>query len=573
MKQFPSLLIAFFTLILLTLVSCETPQENESEKGFSISMNLASNPQTANPLYYSNSNEILICRHLFQPLLSINDSFNGYVPILAEKLPEKRLIDGKTVFHYKLKSQSEWDNGTSLSSEDIITSFKIVFNPHSELPYLVDYYSFIDSIVAINNLEFNIYSNSNAPNLYFRSGDFDVLPKYIFDEDGILDNYSIQDLKNYSPDVVTDSLLLKHGQEMVNLKILKSNSEISGTGPYSILEYNVNQNVTLAKKDNWWGQQFSDDSYLFKSNPDRVILKIYMDPLPAIMDFINSKLDVLSGLNQESLSEISKNKELMNDIQTETYIANAFVYLAINRIHPLFVDRQVRKAISILSDPETFIREFLDSKAIAISSPISKSNSSLNNSELKALKFDPEKATLLLKEAGWEQNEGTWYFQNEEVIIDFLVQSGNKNSEDYAIFFKNNASKIGLKINLIPLEFSAYISKVREGDFALSRLGTSTGPMFDNFRSLFHSSAIGRKNYPRINNPQIDALIEKIEVSENFESRKILIWKLQELVFNEFNYVFLYSPLANVYLDKNLGDFTLTPDATGPWPPAFTRKE
>lgn len=572
MKKIQVYLLVFFTLAICLFSSCNSTKVEESENEFSISMNISTNPQSINPLYYSSSTDIFICRHLFQPLLSINDSFNDYVPILAEKLPEVKLVNDKTAIHYSLKPEAKWDNGTSVNSDDVITSFKIVFNPHSELPYLVKYYDFIDSIIALNELEFYMYINSEANNAYFNSGDFEILPKYIFDQNSVLDAYTFQDLKNYNPNDKIDSALLMLGEEVINIKILDPEAKISGTGAYKITDYNINNNITLTKKQDWWGQKYSDQSYFFKSNPDNINFKIYLEPLSAIMDYNNSNLDVLFGLNHESLRSVLDNQNIMDNSRLIKFNVNAFVYLSVNSSNPLFQNVSARKAMAILSDPNTFIKEILMDQAVAISSPVSPNNKRLYNSNLIALEFDPDNASMLLEKAGWVKRNSSWYKNNQEISLEFLIQAGNKNSEDYGIYFKNKASKIGLKVNLIPLEFSEFISRIRNGNYTLARLGTSVSPMFDNHRALFHSSSIGQRNYPRMNSPEIDSLIGKIEIESNPESKRQMIHTLQELIFHEFSYVFLYSPISNVIVNNRYDNFTLSADALRPWLPAFTLK-
>ncbi len=573
MKKIHVYAIVFLAYNLFLFSSCNSTIEKEKEDEFSISMNISTNPQSINPLYYSSSTDVFICRHLFQPLLSINDSFNAYVPILAAKLPELKYINGKTAIHYSLKPEAKWDNGSPLSSDDVITSFKIIFNPHCELSYLTNYYNFIDSIIPLSELEFYVYINSEANNAYFNSGDFEILPKYIFDPENVLDSYGIQKLKNYNPNDKIDSVLLKHGEEMLNIRVIDPESKISGTGAYTISDFNINNNITLTKKQNWWGKKYSDQSYFFKSNPDKINFKIYLEPLSAIMDFNNNNLDVLFGLNHESLKSVIENPTPMDNSSLIKFNVNAFVYLSVNNSNPLFQNLSARKAMAIISDPNLFIKDILMDQAISISSPVSPNNKRLYNSNLKALEYNPDSAISELEKAGWEKRNSSWYKNNREITLDFLIQAGNKNSEDYGIYFKNKASKIGLKVNLIPLEFSEFISRIRDGNYTLARLGTSVSPMFDNHRALFHSSSIGQRNYPRLNSPEIDSLIEKIEIESDPDLKGHMIHKLQKLIFHEFSYVFLYSPISNVIVNNRYDNFTLSADALRPWLPAFTIKK
>jgi peptide/nickel transport system substrate-binding protein len=225
---------------------------------------------------------------LFQPLLSVNDSRDGITPILAQDLPERISTDSITILRYTIRPDAKWTDGSPVSTRDIANSFKIIFNPHSELDYLTEYFSFITEIKIISDNQMDFYIEDFSPEKEFMSGDIDVVPSYLFDPDSLLDGYSIGQLLNYDPAQGIDSTLLLSGA--LNLKLEKEMKAISGSGPYEVVDFETSKNISLRKKENWWGNIYADSAILFKAYPNNLVFKIFSDPLPLSMALRNDEL-------------------------------------------------------------------------------------------------------------------------------------------------------------------------------------------------------------------------------------------------------------------------------------------
>jgi peptide/nickel transport system substrate-binding protein len=555
-----------WALLLIFLFSCESGNESVEVKNI-VRINIGSNPRTVNPFYYSSNAEKLLTSLQFQTLLAVNNTNDGIVPLLAESIPEKIVFDDSVVLKYNLRKDASWTDGSLVTSEDVLNTFRIIFNPHSELSGLRDYFGFIRDIRIQGKHRFVIVSDYDNPDIIFQSGDIEIVPTNKFDPEGHLSNYSIPDLQNYDPELQIDTILLQHGSALQKLTLLEPGQYIYGSAPYKMISFSESDKVVLTKKGAWWGDKYKDVSLYFEAFPETVELKIFTDPMPASIAFGNGELDVLRAVNEQVLSDLMENEEILKKTKVESQLLQGFVYLSLNTRHPLLKDKNLRRALSFLVDSETFIENVLNGAGKAVCSPITPLNEQLYNDDLQAVSFNIDSAKYYLLKGGWEEKEGAWFRNGEKLQLPMLVQSGNRNSEDFGVFLKNNASKAGIEIQLLPMEFAAFIQKLRSGDYAIARLGMRSGFLNYDFRPLFHSENIeGGRNYPAFSNSQADALIDSLETVNKQEIVINISHQLQKIIFDDYSYIFLYIPLAKTLIRDEISHFRFLPSGGSPWP-------
>ncbi len=565
-------IISNFALLFCLLIfsGCQKSKP-ETVKLHQIKVSIPSNPQNINPFLYGSSSEKVISNHLFQPLLAINNENDGMVAILADSLPKFELQNDRPFLRYKLKKNALWPNGKLVTSKDVITTFKLILNPYTELFGLSKHFSFIDSVIAIDNLGFNVFINQTSLNTIFTSGDIEIVPSYIFDPNNVLQSFSFQELR--SIDLEKDSFpeLQKQAEHVLNLDFFNAVLPVSGTGAYYLKNYEANNLLTLKRKENWWGEDYSNQSYLFQCIPDEISFMVYTEQLSASLALRNGELDVLNNVNEQILEEI-QGSEIKTDFKIENSITNAFVYVGINSRKEILKDKNTRKALAFLCNTENYIKNILNNQAVMIAGPILPSNKQFFNNSIRNLQYSADSVRFYLKKAGWQEKDNNWFKNNQQLKLEFLIQSGNKNSEDFALFFKSKAQKVGIDIELIPLEFSTFITKIRNGDFEITRLGTSVDQLYFDYAPLFHSSNIeGGKNYVGFSNPKADSLIGLLENSESDSSLISINKELQQLIYNDFSYVFLYAPLGNYALRKDIEGFFVPSSSVMVWPAGLSR--
>ena len=118
-----------------------------------------------------------------------------------------------------------------------------------------------------------------------------------------------------------------------------------------------------------------------------------------------------------------------------------------------------------------------------------------------------DEATKLLAAAGHENLKLTFDYSNTST-----------DSEDEGPIMQQQVARVGIDLELIPSERTVYLQQQVDGTFHLQGIGMSGYPDPSNYLyPTFHST--GSKNYGKVNNPELDALIEKQQSILNEDER------------------------------------------------------
>ena len=211
-----------------------------------------------------------------------------------------------------------------------------------------------------------------------------------------------------------------------------------------------------------------------------------------------------------------------------------YTYLGFNLANPKFADKRVRQALAYATDKKQLvglILRGLGSPAYAPSAPVSWAYSN----DVPKYPYDPEKAKKLLKEAGVKDLEFT-----------ILVNQGNKEREKAAVILQQQYKKVGVKVNVRVLEWSALLKIVNANkdpkDFEAVIMGWSLGLDPDAY-SIWHSSQYPRGfNFIKYKNPEVDKLLEQGRATTARVERKKIYARLWKTIAEDQPYIFLWYP-------------------------------
>ena len=85
-----------------------------------------------------------------------------------------------------------------------------------------------------------------------------------------------------------------------------------------------------------------------------------------------------------------------------------------------------------------------------------------------------------------------------------------------------NLKEIGIECTLESMDLATYLSATAEGDFVAAIGGYGMSDTISYFNGVFHSKSINASNKSRLNNPEIDALIDQASKTIDKEEREAL---------------------------------------------------
>ncbi len=341
-----------------------------------------------------------------------------------------------------------------------------------------------------------------------------------------------------------------------------------GTGPFKFVEWIKDDQITLMANKNYWREIPKIDKLIFKVIPDganRLKALIANEiqgmeyPNPADLDNIRSNPDLKlmqePGMNVGYMAINSgygyrdSNKNGQRDPE-EAWVKSP------GYLEPL-TKLTVRKAIQHAIDKQAIVDNIYQGTAIKAVNGMPPFLLGYND-EIEDYPYDPEKARVLLKEAGYEQGFS--------VALHVMPVSRPYMFDPLKIgeAIKKYLKEVGITVTLYKTEWKKYLQELRAGKAQMCLLGwTGDNGDTDNFlNSLYGANkcaldAVG--NYGFFNDTTAQNLLTNALRTYDIGKRYDYYAKFQEMLHAHASYVFLAHSVQSIAFRKNIEGFVINP--------------
>lgn len=531
--------LVFFLLVLW--VSC---QRAEPIRGNHVSVRSIKDVETLNPITASGKEASSIIGLMYQPLLSIDLGSNAVEPILAAKLPEVVVQDSVSLFHYRLRPEATWPNGSPITAYDVLFTLKVANIPYIQNERRQIALSFIQDMTIDSSSvrKFTFHCEGYVDEMDIMTGGFPILPAYVYDPQGILQRYGLQELKNMRDE--EDSVLQEFAAFFNSLSGSRAPEAYVGSGGYTLVEWVTDQRVVLKRKQEWWAKDLNLP--FITANPEVITFQIIPDNAAAVLSLKNEQVDVMLDIPSHEFKKLEQDslfKEAYELFSPSTYTVN---YIGLNGRLPKFSGKRTRQALAHLIDMDNILLAVGQNASSRAASFISPQDNHNYNSKIAPYTYDPDLAKKLLFEDGWQLEKEQWVktINGKKEHLAFTVQyrAGNFDYENIALIFKHSAGKIDIGVTLRPVESGILSHNLRNHDFDLFIRALVGNPFSFNFMPILHtqSGRINGMNYTAFGTMESDRLIEGIIRAPNKPDQAAQIKALQETLADEANLLFLY---------------------------------
>jgi peptide/nickel transport system substrate-binding protein len=243
-----------------------------------------------------------------------------------------------------------------------------------------------------------------------------------------------------------------------------------------------------------------------------------------------------------------------DDVMIKTTNGTRPQFMDLNVTLPPFDDVRVRQALNFAVDAETILAKVVGGYGILLPGPLSPANLYADPS-LEPYGFDPEKATLLLAEAGYTPEEISLvidaygpYVEIAEAVAGQLRTLGMQ--VDVRTWEYNVVKPL-----LLNCERQAFLRDW--GDSAFDPVGYIEAK----WQTQAEGTSAGRGNFACYSNPQVDELIEAGASAADPERRRQIYDEVQRLIYDDAPAVFLYVPQEIEAASSNVQDWEPSPDS------------
>jgi peptide/nickel transport system substrate-binding protein len=307
--------------------------------------------------------------------------------------------------------------------------------------------------------------------------------------------------------------------------------------------------------------QAQDDEVVIERNPkfsgatpklERVRFRIVPDAIVRALELRKGSGDIeISSLTPDIIPVLVKQPALALADRPGTN----FTYLGVNLEDPILKRREVRQALAYATDRETLIKYLLHGQA-RVADGIIPPNHWAYEPNVTQYALDTARAEKLLDDAG---------FPRKANGIRFAITLKTSTDEQFRVLaaaLQEQWRRIGVDLELRPLEFATVLSDAIKGNFQLNLLrwvGANNDP--DIFEFVFSSKRFppDGANRGHYRNPRVDALTDQIRVEMDQAKRKVLCSEVQKILADDLPYLPLWFTDVTSVHRKSMGQFDLSP--------------
>ncbi|MDB4443962.1 glutathione ABC transporter substrate-binding protein [bacterium] len=292
----------------------------------------------------------------------------------------------------------------------------------------------------------------------------------------------------------------------------------AGTGPFKLESRVPGEKIVLVRNDNYWGQK----PYL-----DKLVFKVVPEDSSRVMLLMSGEADVIASVPPVMLPKLKKTKG--THVMKKTGFRTIFIGLN-NRVKP-FDNLLVRRAVAHAIDTGAIHKGILGGigtlgggwESVVISGA---------HQGLKPRAYDPEKAKILLAEAGYPNGfETTFYTPTGRYLMDRQVAEA----------VQAQLKEVGITAKIRTPDFGTLIAILDKGTEAPMFLMGKGSPSGDLDLTMKLSIKTGGKfNQFQYANPKVDAMIvRQAQIVDQAERYRVLK-EIQEIIYDEIPCVVLF---------------------------------
>jgi peptide/nickel transport system substrate-binding protein len=307
-----------------------------------------------------------------------------------------------------------------------------------------------------------------------------------------------------------------------------------GTGPFSLVRWEVAQQLELARNPDWWGGEVGAERLVFRPIVETSVRAIELE-LGAV--------DIAYGLGSEA-ARLEENPAVTL-LSGETLGTD---YIGFNTQKEPFDDARVRQAVHHAVDIDAIIEAVYQGQAVRAQGPISPQV--FGALALETYDYDPERARALLAEAGYPEGVSVTIWTNN-----------TPRRIEIAEILQSYLAEVGIAAEVEVFEWGAYLAGITEGRHQMILLGwiTVTGDADYGLYGPFHSSQHGVANRVFYTNARVDELIDLGRQESDPELRAAHYAEAQQLIVEDAPWVFVAVPTETIGVRAGLSGFVPHP--------------
>ena len=449
---------------------------------------------------------------MFDYLAEIGDNLNtvgdaGFTPRLAtrwEWAPDSLSI----TFH--LDPRARWHDGQPVRAADVRFTHQLYRDPAST-SLNNELITSVDSVQVVDSLTARAWFHRRGPEQFFDVVyQMPILPEHL--------------LKGIAHDKLRQSEFARNPV---------------GSGKFRFVRWTPGQQIELIA-----------DTANYRGRPhlDRVIYSVIPDYGAALTRLRAGEADFYETIRPENVAEVDASPTL----KAIPYPGSQYGFMGLNlrdkgartRPHPIFGEREMRRAISMAVDRRALVQSVFDTLAYVSIGPVTRGQSVADTS-IAQIPFDTVRAKQVLDSLGWRDTNGDGTRDRNGRPLEFgiLVPSISAARVRLATLMQAQLKRVGVTANIEQIEFTAFIERMRRRNFDAIIGAWTTDPSPSGIRQLWTtagSRATDGSNFQSYESPVFDAYVDSAARAATADRRKAYFRRAYETILGDAPSVWLY---------------------------------
>lgn len=522
-------------MVLLLLLGTGCSEESPTSTSERLVIAWPAPPRDLLPVFSRSAIDASLLANLQIPLLQDNfDCGLTWKPGLIQSWTVTD-VEGNKALRTVLRSDLKWPDGVAVTAEDVRFSAELAADPAINSPLRAAVESFLPGarpkVIDSHTLEWVFAQDSDPDWMLAQISSIGVLPRHLLDQ-----------------------------QDRAVLRAHTYNTQAPpSSGPWMVAEMDPQARLLLKPNPGYTGPPE------LRALSAEVEFRFIQDHAARVQALADAQVDVVEDLTVADIDQIASDHD---DIVFRRRGWRAMDFIAWNfeepsaagTPHPLFADREVRRALAGALDMDGMIRRFYSSKvtgeffarpAIGTLSP---ALCGLHNDHVARIPYDPGSAQAQLARLGWsDTNNDTWLDQGGEPFrFTLIVNQENPRTMQIADFVQANFAAVGVDAQIEKLTADAFIERLRRRDYDAALTSWSASLIGNPSVIWGQESPTNLTGYQRA---ELDALLAQGRTADPAARRQI--WRdVQQLIYDDQPYAFLY------WVDEIVGIHNRVQDAS-----------
>jgi len=492
----------------------------EGDTGGTVVIAMASDPGAIFPPFAFTNYGRMIASQIYDHLADVGPGMNtigdaGFVPQLAERWEWSK--DSLSIaFH--LHPRARWHDGRAVTARDVKFTLALYANPDLG-GQTIDEHARIDSVTTPDSLTVVYWFASRSPAQFLdAAAQVQILPAHV------LEGIPVKSLREADPPLI-------------------------GSGRFRMKRWEKGSSGELVA---------DSGNYRGRAKLDRLVWTI-SGATTSAAKLLSGAADVFDAMRPEDIREAARNESVrviaLPGLEYQFVHFNLRDPAANQRPHPLFGNRELRRALSMSVDRAQVVRNILDTFALVAVGPTVRAYAT-TDSLVTQLPFDTVRAKRALDSLGWRSRDsrGTRTRGGRPLAFTVIVPSFSTIRNRAAVLIQAQLKRVGVRMDIELMDVSAFGQRWHGRKFDAVFGAFSTGSTPGATVQIWSTSGIAPNgyNYGSYSNSTFDAALDSALTATDSRRAREFFTRAYGIINEDAPAIWMYEPMNLIGIHRRI---------------------